>query len=74
MRLRLARCTSADLRVWTGLTGPHVQHLIGQLWELVPDTGRGRPWSLPFAARTLLVVLAYRTNLTVGAVPVRVLF
>ncbi|MDT0468418.1 transposase [Streptomyces gibsoniae] len=64
LHLHLARCTSADLRAWTGLTGPHMQHLIEQLWELAPDTGRGRPWSLPFADRTLLVVLAYRTNLT----------
>ncbi|MGI5137613.1 transposase family protein [Streptomyces sp. CA-106110] len=63
MRLRLARRTSADLRARTAQTGPHMQHLIEQLWELAPDTGRGRPWSPPFADRTLLV-LAYRTNLT----------
>lgn len=41
-----------------------MQHLVGQLWELAPDTGRGRPWALLFADRVLLIVLAYRTNLT----------
>jgi Helix-turn-helix of DDE superfamily endonuclease len=64
MRLRLARCTSADLRSWTGLTGPQMQHLVQQLWQLKPGAGRGRRWALPFADRVLLVVLAYRTNLT----------
>jgi hypothetical protein len=64
MRLRLARCTSGDLRAWTGLTGPQMQYLVEQLWEIKPDAGRGRPWSLPFPDRVLLVVLAYRTNLT----------
>ncbi|MER7681062.1 transposase [Streptomyces sp. NPDC096934] len=64
MRLRLAHCTSADLRAWTGLSGPQLQHLVRQLWELAPDTGPGWPWALPFADRLLLVVLAYRTNLT----------
>ncbi|MGW4559444.1 transposase [Streptomyces sp. NPDC004365] len=64
MRLRLARCTAGNLRAWTGLTGPQMQHLVGQLWELAPDTGRGRPWALRFADCVLLVVLAYRTNLT----------
>ena len=24
-----------------------MQYLVGQLWELAPDTGRGRPWLLP---------------------------
>ncbi|MDT0464162.1 transposase [Streptomyces gibsoniae] len=37
---------------------------MGSCGKLAPDTGHGRPWSLPFADRTLLVVLAYRTNLT----------
>ncbi|MFB8000402.1 transposase, partial [Streptomyces sp. NPDC056002] len=31
---------------------------------LAPDTGRGRPWALPCSDRALLVVLSYRTNLT----------
>ncbi|MFE7333174.1 transposase [Streptomyces sp. NPDC057565] len=64
MRLRLACCTSADLRAWTGLTRPQMHHLVGQLWEIKPDIGRGRPWALPFADRVLLMVLAYRTDLT----------
>jgi DDE family transposase/DDE superfamily endonuclease len=64
MRLRLAHCTSADLRAWTGLTGPQMQHLVEQLWASKPDADWGRPWSLPFPDRVLLVVLAYRTNLT----------
>jgi hypothetical protein len=64
VRLRLTHCTSADLRCWTGLTGQQIQHLVEQLWELKPDAGRGRHWALPFADRVLLVVLAYRTNLT----------
>ncbi|MGW3572155.1 transposase family protein [Streptomyces sp. NPDC000941] len=29
-----------------------------------PDSGCGRPWSLAFGDRVLLVVLGYRTNLT----------
>ncbi|MGI5518135.1 transposase [Streptomyces sp. CA-106131] len=41
-----------------------MQYLVEQLWEIKPDAGRGRPWSLPFPDRVLLVVLAYRTNLT----------
>ncbi|MGW5462398.1 helix-turn-helix domain-containing protein [Streptomyces sp. NPDC003996] len=63
LRLRLARCT-ADLRAWTGLSRPQMQHPVAQLWEINPDTGRGRPWALPFADRVFLVVLAHRTNLT----------
>jgi hypothetical protein len=64
MHLRLANCTSVDLRAWTGLTGPQMQHLVEQLWASKPDAGRGRPWSLSYADRVLLVALAYRTNLT----------
>jgi hypothetical protein len=41
-----------------------MQYLVGQLWELAPDTGRGRPWSLPFADHVLLMALAYWTILT----------
>lgn len=41
-----------------------MHHLVRQLWEIAPDTGRGRPWALPFADRVLLIVLAYRTKLT----------
>jgi hypothetical protein len=40
-----------------------MHHLVRHLWELAPDTGRGRPAALPFADRVLLTVLAYRTNL-----------
>ncbi|MFD0502644.1 transposase [Streptomyces chiangmaiensis] len=64
MRLRLAHCTTTDLRAWTGLTGPQMHRLVRQLWEKTPDTGRGRPWALSFTDRVLLLVLAYRTNLT----------
>ncbi|MGW2940024.1 helix-turn-helix domain-containing protein [Streptomyces sp. NPDC001156] len=64
MRLRLAHCTTADLRAWTGLTGPEMHRLVGQMWQKQPDTGRGRPWALPFTDRVLLLVLAYRTDLT----------
>lgn len=53
MRLRLAHCTSADLRAWTGLTGPQMQHLVEQLWASKPDADWGRPWSLPFPDRVL---------------------
>ncbi len=41
-----------------------MQRRVEQLWEKKPDPGRGRPWALPFADRILLLVLAYRTNLT----------
>jgi hypothetical protein len=61
--LRLTHCTTTELRVWTGLPGPQMHHLVRHLWELAPDTGRGRPAALPFADRVLLTVLAYRTNL-----------
>ncbi|MGW2930271.1 transposase [Streptomyces sp. NPDC001156] len=64
MRLPLASCTAADLRAWTGLTGPQMHRLVRQLWEKTPDMGRGRPWALSFTDRVLLLVLAYRTNLT----------
>jgi hypothetical protein len=64
MRLTLARCTSVELRAWTGLTGPQMQHLVERLWERKPDAGHGRNWALPFPDRVLLLVLAYRTNLT----------
>jgi hypothetical protein len=63
MRLRLAYGTTTELRAWTGLTGPQMQHLARQSWELALDTGGGRPWALPIAAPVLLIVLAYRTNL-----------
>ncbi|MGW9030276.1 S1 RNA-binding domain-containing protein [Streptomyces sp. NPDC055722] len=64
MRLRLAHCTTADLRARTGLTGPQMHRLVGQMWQKQPDTGRGRPWALPFTDRVLLLVLAYRANPT----------
>jgi hypothetical protein len=41
-----------------------MHHVVRQMGEIMPDTGRGRPWALPFADRALLVVLAYRTDLT----------
>ncbi|MGI5133542.1 transposase [Streptomyces sp. CA-106110] len=64
MRLTLARCTSVELRAFTGLTGPQMQHLVEQLWERRPEADHGRNWALPFPDRVLLLVLAYRTNLT----------
>ncbi|MFD8423538.1 transposase [Streptomyces sp. NPDC059466] len=64
MRLRLTHCTSADLRAWTGLTGPQMHRVVERLWATAPDAGRGRRWALPFPDRALLLVLAYRTNLT----------
>ncbi|MFF4518962.1 hypothetical protein [Streptomyces mirabilis] len=59
MRLRLAHCTAAEPRSWTGLTGPQMQHLVQQLWELKPDAGRGRSWALSFADRVLLVIASH---------------
>jgi hypothetical protein len=64
MRLRLARCTTVDLYAWTSLTGGQIRHLIEQLWADCPDAGRGRTWALGFPDRVLLLVLSYRTNLT----------
>jgi hypothetical protein len=64
MRLRLARCTTVDLRAFTGLTGRPIHRLIEQLWPACPDTSRGRSWALRFPDRVLLLVPAYRTNLT----------
>ncbi|MGW1728101.1 helix-turn-helix domain-containing protein [Streptomyces sp. NPDC002306] len=64
MHLRLTHCTRVDLRAWTGLTGPQMHRLVAQLWAKIPDAGHGRPWALPFPDRVLLLVLSYRTNLT----------
>ena len=64
MRLRLARCTTVDLHAWTGLTGGQIRRLIEQLWDACPDAGRGRRWALGFPNRVLMLVLSYRTNLT----------
>ncbi|WP_372497000.1 helix-turn-helix domain-containing protein [Streptomyces shenzhenensis] len=64
MRLGLSTCSAAELRTWTGLTRPHMHRLNAQLEDRAPDRGRGRPWALPYADRVLLLVLAYRTNLT----------
>jgi hypothetical protein len=64
MYLRLATCKPNQLRAWTGLTGPQMHALIERLWQLAPDSGRGRPWALPFPERVLLLALSYRTNLT----------
>jgi hypothetical protein len=64
MRLRLARCTTVDLRARTGLTGRRIRHLIERLWDACPDAGRGRRRALGFPDRILMLVLAYRTNPT----------
>jgi hypothetical protein len=64
MRLSLARCKNVELRAWTGLTWPQMRSLVEQLWERKPDAARGRNWELPSPDRVLLLVLAYRTNLT----------
>jgi hypothetical protein len=64
MELRPATCRSAQLKAWTGLSGPQFHALITRLWRRRPDSGCGRPWSLAFGDRVLLVVLGYRTNLT----------
>lgn len=62
--LCLAACRSAQLKAWTGLSGPQLHTLITRLWRRRPDSGCGQPWSLVFGGRVLLVVLGYRTNLT----------
>jgi hypothetical protein len=64
MRPRLARCTTVDLRAWTGLTGGQIHRPIEDLWSAGPDTGRSRHWAPSFPDRVLLLVLAHRTNLT----------
>jgi hypothetical protein len=64
MPLRLASCSSAELRAWTGLSGTQLKTLVSRLWHRRPDRGRGHPWALAYADRVLLVALAYRTNLT----------
>jgi hypothetical protein len=63
-RLRLARCRPVDLRAWTGLTGRQIHRLIEDLRRACPDAGRGRSQALGFPDRVLLLVLTYRTNLT----------
>ncbi|MGY0055710.1 transposase [Streptomyces sp. LZ34] len=52
------------MKAWTGLSGPQLDALITRLWRRRPDSGCGRPWSLAFGYRVLLVILGYRTNLT----------
>ena len=64
MRLRLAHCTTVEIRAWTGLTGGQFRRLIEQLWAACSDAGGGRRWALGFPDRVLLLALAYRTNLT----------
>jgi hypothetical protein len=64
MRPRPARCTTVDLQAWTGRTVGRPRRLIGQLRDACPGTGRGRNRALGFPDRVLLLVLAYRTNLT----------
>jgi DNA-binding MarR family transcriptional regulator len=64
MYLRLTTREPNQLRVWSGLTGPQMHALLERLWQLAPDSGRGRPWALPFPDRVLLLALSYRTNLT----------
>jgi hypothetical protein len=61
---RLARCNAVELRAWTDLTGGQIQRLIEELWLACPDAGRGRRRALGFPDRVLVLVLAYRTNLT----------
>ncbi|MFJ9760365.1 transposase family protein [Streptomyces sp. NPDC101149] len=63
MHLHPANCP-ADLRSWTALTGPQMYRLVEQMCEQKPDTGRGRPWALPFTDPVPLLVLASRTSLT----------
>ncbi|MGI5134456.1 transposase [Streptomyces sp. CA-106110] len=41
-----------------------MRSLVEQLWERKPDAARSRNGALPFPDRVLLLVLAYRTNLT----------
>ncbi|MEU1594917.1 transposase [Streptomyces sp. NPDC005708] len=41
-----------------------MRYLVEQPWERKPDAGRGRNGVLPFPDRVPLLVLAYRTNLT----------
>lgn len=64
MSLRASRCSEDEIRDWTGLPGRCFAEVVARLWQARPDRRRGRPWSLGFADRVLLVVLALRTNLT----------
>lgn len=50
------------LVVLTGLTVPHIHHIVDQLDR---GAGPGRPWALPLASRVVMATAALRTNLTV---------
>ena len=50
--------------MFTGLSDTAFAELVRRTWQLRQDKERGRPWSLCFTDRVLLVVMALRTNLT----------
>lgn len=54
----------------TGLSGNQFGELVRQLWEIRPDRGRGRPWSMSFPDRVLATTMYLRTNLTERALAV----
>lgn len=64
MRLVASRCSDDEIRDWTGLGGRCFAEAVARLWQAHPDRRRGRPWSLDFTDRVLLVALHLRTNLT----------
>ncbi|MEO3863879.1 hypothetical protein, partial [Acrocarpospora sp. B8E8] len=64
LRMRFAARTSAELGVWTGLSGAQFLPLIKKLRHVRADKRRGHPWGPAFADRVLLLVLSYRTSLT----------
>ncbi|MCL4414014.1 MAG: transposase family protein [Actinobacteria bacterium] len=58
------RFARGEIFAFTGLGDTAFADLVSRLWQVRPDKTRGRPWSLTFADRVLLVVMALRTNLT----------
>ena len=62
--VRLSALSSDDLFAWTGLNSAQLRARVDRLWVVRPDSRRGRPWALDFADRVLLIVMAYRANLT----------
>lgn len=64
MKLRTRHLRSSEIYELTGLRGSQFGEVVRRLWDLRPDTQRGRPWHLSFPDRVLMATMYLRTNLT----------
>jgi hypothetical protein len=56
----MSTCTTnpADVHAWSALTTAQLHRPTTKLPARRPDTGRGRPWHLPFADRVPLAAVS----------------